>query len=311
MHQRHVTAAHLIIAERVKLKNIVIRPLRCIGPTRGHVDNHSGCKMRKSTYLLRVSLVFPALISIAANSRAQDVQTAAQTTSPISANAPTVTTADQLTPAPRTGSCAMRVYTAQSVAGVTTKSGFAKFALGTLLPSIAGSVGGSHDLTTQSSIAGNNATANRASDVPAAIASTFTQAGQATAIGTLTSGLLSKLDSAPAVFDDGAAPTNGLDAARFGLSDTRCVRVLTIDSITFEHSKDYKARNAVVMLSSLVEYRGGAKKPSTRVFGESRTPITPFDVAQDTSSPELKAELDGAIKSAITDLFQRFEKKRK
>lgn len=271
------------------------------------IDNVSGYEMRKSTYLFKGGLLFSAVLLVAANSQAQDIKSEAQTTPPVAANAP----ADQLTPAPRVGSCAMRVYTAQSVAGVTTKSGFAKFALGTLLPSIAGSVGGSRDLATQGSIAGIGATTNRASDVPLVIASAFTQSNQAIAIGSLTSDLLTTLDSAPAVFDEGAIPDTGLDAARFGLGDTQCVRIMTINSISFEHSKDYKARNAIVMLSNIVEYRGGKKKPTVQVFGESRTPITPFDVTQDVSSPKLKAELDGAVKSAITDIFQRFEKKRK
>lgn len=267
--------------------------------------------MRNLSCIFKLGILFPSLTLVAANSRAQETQPAVQATSSIGASVSTAPTSDQPNPALPTGSCAMRVYTAQSVAGVTTKSGFAKFALGTLLPSIAGSVGGSHDLATQGSIAGNNATANRASDVPQAVSNAYTQSGQASFIRKFVDEKLSTLGSAPAVFDEGVAPTNGLDAVRFGLTNTQCVRILTIDSITFEHSKDYKARNAIVVFSNLVEYSGGKKKPAVKVYGEARSPITPFAVEQETSSSELKAELDGAFNSAVIQLFQKFEKKRK
>jgi hypothetical protein len=260
--------------------------------------------MRKFTSQLMTIVLFPALAFASVESYAQDVQPSAAST--------------QAAPS---GSCAMRVYTAQSVAGVTTKSGFAKFALGTLLPAVAGSAAGSgagaggfeagRQLGTQSSIAANRALANRASDVPLAIASKFTQAGQADAIRTLMNGQASSLASAPVVIDEGQVPGNGLDAARFGLTDTRCVRILTVNSIVFEHSKDFKSRNAIVIFSSLAEYNGGEKKPSINVYGESRTPITPFAIEQETASPGLQAELDKALDGAITQLVEKFKKKRK
>ncbi len=225
----------------------------------------------------------------------------------------------QATPPVQVGSCAMRVYTAQSVIGVTTKSGFAKFALGTLLPAVVGSAAGSasgsavasRQLATQMAVSANNGLANRVSDVPLVIANKFSPKGQAASINTLMAGSAGKLDSAPAIFDEGSVPKNGLEAAPFGLTDSKCIRFLTINSITFEHSKDFKKRNAVVIESNLVEYVGGKKKPSIKVSNLSRSPITPFDVQQETASPELQAELDKAFDSAIMQLVERYEKKKK
>ncbi|MEK6637302.1 MAG: hypothetical protein AABY88_04380 [Pseudomonadota bacterium] len=276
--------------------------------------------MRKSTYQIGAAVLFSILTFASAECQAQDAQPPLQVPS-IASDASAVSAVDLPAQTGQAGSCAMRVYTAQFVAGVTTKSGFAKFALGTLLPAVAGSAAGSaagpggfqasRDLAAQSSIAANRATANKASDVPQAIASEFTQAGQADAIRALMSRQAGSLASAPAVIDEGQVPTNGLDAAPFGLTEIRCVRVLTINSITFEHSKDFKARNAIVILSNLTEYSGGKKKPSIRVYGESRTPITPFAVDQEIGSPELKAELNKAFYGAITELVEKFEKKGK
>ena len=89
------------------------------------------------------------------------------------------------------------------------------------------------------------------------------------------------------------------------------MRVLTINSISFEHSKDFKARNAIVIISSLAEYSEGKKKASISVYDELRTPITPFAVEQENASPELKAELDRSLDGAITQLVEKFKKKRK
>lgn len=276
--------------------------------------------MRKSTYQLEAAALFSILALVSAECQAQDAQPSLQAP-PIASEASAVSAVGLPAQTGQAGSCAMRVYTAQSVAGVTTKSGFAKFALGTLLPAVAGSAAGSaagpggfkagRDLATQSSIAANRATANRASDVPQAIANKFTQASQADAIRALLSNQSGSLASAPAIIDEGQAPTNGLDAARFGLTETQCVRVLTINSISFEHSKDFKARNAIVIISSLAEYSEGKKKASISVYDELRTPITPFAVEQENASPELKAELDRSLDGAITQLVEKFKKKRK
>ncbi len=277
------------------------------------------------------SMLFTGLAVVSVGCYAQNVEQIAQPTTPVPVVPSAAPTIDQPTQAfesipaalsieaPQTGSCAMRVYTAQSVVGVTTKSGFAKFALGTLLPAVAGSVAGSasgsavasRQLATQMAVSANHDLANRASDVPLAIASKFAPMGQVASINKLMSSSVGKLDSAPAVFDEGTVPKNGLEAAPFGLTDSKCVRFLTIDSITFEHSKDFKKRNAVVILSNLVEYVGGKKKPSIRVSNLSRSPITPFDVQQEVASPELQAELDKAFDSAIMQLIDRYEKKKR
>lgn len=276
--------------------------------------------MRKPKIRLMSSVLFPVMILAGTESRAQNAQDAVQITASVAAEA-AAQTIGQPAQGDQTGSCAMRVHTARSVTGVTTKSGFAKFALGTLLPAIAGSAAGSaagpggfragRDLATQSSITANRAMANRTSDVPPAIAGKFSAEGQASAIRTVLGSLAGSLASSSPVFDVGLVPENGLDAARFGLTERQCVRVLTIDSISFEHSKDYKARNAIVILSNLVEYGDGKKKALIRVADESRSAITPFDVDKETVTPALQAELDKSFDDAITQLLGRFSKKRK
>lgn len=219
-----------------------------------------------------------------------------------------------------TNGCEMRVFTANSVAGLTKKSGFAKFALGTVLPSIAGSVAGSgsggrgfeagRNLGNQSSIAANRLVRDKASDVPAVIYDELTPERQAIVFGGIVNSRAALLNSATPSFDDGDFPTKEAVATRFNTTGQQCLRIAQITGITFEHSKDFKSRNAIVVSSLMYEYQKGKAKPIITVVDETRTAINEFPLKDENSTDPLKKEVSKALESAVNKLLNTFEKKR-
>lgn len=240
------------------------------------------------------SSIIVTISGVGAQTITQPTETSAVTPSVV---APSAAPAEAA-PTVATSGCAMEVNTAPSVAGVTTKSGLMKFALGTVLPSIAGSVAGSgggtdgfkagRDLATQSSIATNRAMADKTSDVPQLIAEEYARERQANKVNAI---LASK-------------PIKELNG-------TQCQRTLAITGITFEHSKDYKSRNAIVIQSSLAEYRAGIGKPFIRVFDETRTELKASPLADEAGAPALQSELNNALNASVSNLLDRFAKKQK
>lgn len=153
--------------------------------------------------------------------------------------------------------------------------------------------------------------ANKASDVPSAIANELTQRRQMSAIGNLLSTRPGALNSAAPIFGDGSAPTNKDVEARLASSGGQCLWVMVMTSVTFEHAKDYKSRNALAVVSSLAEYRRGKKKPVIQVNDDTRTPIANFPVKVEADLPVLQAELGRAYTASADSLLDRFDKKRR
>jgi hypothetical protein len=258
-----------------------------------------GSKSKGRTFMKfsqKSALVAACYCAITATSGSAATQTATQPASaPPAAVAPA--SPEVMNKTVPTG-CTFEVLSAPSIAGVTKKSGLMKFALGTVLPSIAGSVAGSgggggsfeagRQLTTQSSIATNRAMADKASDVPEVIANEY----------------------APQLQKDAATALVAARPIKEG-GPAQCLRRMEITGIIFEHSKDYKARNAIVIQSALSEYRAGIGKPFIRVFDETRTELKASPLADAAGKPALQLELKNAMNSAIGNLLDRFANKQK
>lgn len=217
--------------------------------------------------------------------------------------------------------CHTQIYTASSITGLAKKSGFAKFALGVVLPSVLGSVAGSggggggfeagRALGGQSAVFANNKLVDRTSDVPIVIANQFSQVQQGKAVQTTLERFAAQLGTTSFSIDEGNAPLPKTAPARAQTMGLQCLRVLTIDSIVFEHSNNYKTRNAIVVASSLAEYTQSSGKPVTSVRDVYSAPISKFMAENQPSSPDLDLELAGALDGAMNSIAETFQKKRK
>lgn len=217
--------------------------------------------------------------------------------------------------------CELRVYPAETITGVTTKSGLAKFALGVVLPSVVGSVAGavtgangwdaSKLLFDQTVLTGSSLSVRRTGDVPEVIADRYAPSRQAAMIADVLAAQPDASSFAAPLLGEHEIPDRKEVAHALEASGHSCMQILTIDSITFEHSKDYTKRNAVVVGASLSQYVKGRKKPETAVSEVLKTSITTYSPEMAQPSPELEQSLETAFREAVTNLVAKFQKKQK
>lgn len=222
--------------------------------------------------------------------------------------------------------CVVRVFSSPQVSGVVTKSGLMKFALNSVLPSVMGSAMASgaspknfdktfkaaQNSANQTSIFMSNRTRDKASDVPEYIDGYFAAESL--------SGAVSRILAADVRFSQDPAPIyNGppIESSKaalyfLGLTKQSCMRMLTIDSVVLEHSKDFKKRNELIIVSTAVEYEAGNDTAVKSARESVKIPLETSPIA--SSEPDLmslKAELDAALSKSISIVLGKLQGKKK
>lgn len=204
--------------------------------------------------------------------------------------------------------CELRVFPVQKINGLTKSSGLAKLAA-VALP-VAGAFIPGGPFTVQALAKGGaygtlqGLAVDRTSDVPPAVANVFTPAYQLEIVKDKISAVSNLSNSAPIViFEPGSS---GYEYFQDELIATEkpCLRVLRINNVTLEHSKDYSKRNAIVFSGSIAQFGPHKRGSIIEAKIDGKTPLTTSPLADGEGKAQLEAEVRSAFEAAIAEAVQ-------